>query len=507
MGSTSPARLEALRRPTVWYGSAIAVIVLIATVIRFYDIDASPVFFDEDIYSRAAVGMMHLPIADALTSFPAGWEKSTDKTPWLFIARGQISLATNADVVDVGRWMSAFLGVVATGLSFFLGRRLNGTATGMVTAALYAVSPLAVLHDRMVLQDGPMACFALGYVLVSWEAIERRSWLWATAGTLIGAMAVQLKVPAVTFAPVVLLMAGVAYRRLADVPRLGLFLAAGPVASYFILLASPFGLGLTDQNSTYFQPFSPAMGSVLRDFWDDVNVYLPSGLWILVVLGIIISFFRRPRVAVVLVAAIAVSTVPWLVFSRFAPSRYFLPAIPFVCSFGAIAFVRLCQVAMRANRVLGAFVVVALVAVFMTSVVNSVREVTDFRSAVLTTLDDWQFRTGWPSGSGYQEARAYISTTAEPGSVVYYVVDQRHFSAIGMDRPLPPGVVAFGVLDAGNWQPDPSRSPSYFVIDDLDVSRIAGKLNALSAHGLNFRQTASFLRPGSDEGVYIFRVP
>jgi hypothetical protein len=292
-----------------------------------------------------------------------------------------------------------------------------------------------------------------------------------------------------------------------DTLKLAIFLASGPVASYVLLLASPLGPGLTTQNTILFRPFGPAMSGVVHDFWDDVNVYLPSGQGILVVLGAVVAFFRKPRIAIVVAAAIAVTIVPWLLLSRIGPSRYYLPAIPFACSFGAIAFVYVFEAAKRAHQVLGGIAAVALIAVAIASGADSFRQATDPRHAALTVSDDWQFRIGWQSGYGYQEARDYLATTAEPGSVIYYVVQMRHLAGSGADRPLPPDVVAYGVTDTHSWQPDLSRSPSYFVIDDLSGYPVGAKVNEVSAYGLNLRQIARFPRLGTNEGVYVFRVP
>src|SRR5207248_4445274 len=112
-----------------------------------------------------------------------------------------------ADPVIAGRVLSAAAGTITTVLCFFLGRRLGGSGVGLVAATLYALSPVAVLHERMVLHDGPMAACALGAVLMSWAAIERRSWPLGCVAALLGALAVQFKTPAVATAllPIVIL--------------------------------------------------------------------------------------------------------------------------------------------------------------------------------------------------------------------------------------------------------------------------------------------------------------
>ena len=51
---------------------------------------------------------------------------------------------------------------------------------GALAASVYALSPLAVLHERMVLHDGLLTPAALGAVLLGWSAIERAAPLHVT---------------------------------------------------------------------------------------------------------------------------------------------------------------------------------------------------------------------------------------------------------------------------------------------------------------------------------------
>src|SRR5215212_3526677 len=123
----------------------LALILLVAGLLRLYRLEAWPVFVDEDNYTQAALEMLRLPWPEAF------WRSSqppTLKPPLAFLVH-QLLIPTVGDPVVAGRLLPALSGLATTALTFLLGRRLANNAGGLAAASLYALSPAAVLHERM----------------------------------------------------------------------------------------------------------------------------------------------------------------------------------------------------------------------------------------------------------------------------------------------------------------------------------------------------------------------
>lgn len=486
---------------------ALLAIVLAAAILRLYALNSWPVFIDEDGYTWTSLEMLQKPLLEAII-----WPSIVaSKPPLALLMQGQLGRILG-DPLLAGRAISAVAGIFTTFLCFLLGRRLSGNAVGLVAAALYALSPIAVLHERMVLQDGPMSTLALAAVLVGWSAIEGESLPLACAAAFLGALAVQIKVPAVAILVLPLLFTLVTRGNLAVKSRYAIVAAVGPVLSYTVLMVGPTGPGLRGQNSNLMREFSLAHPLAL--FWgnvgvlqDSVHAYLPAGLPFVILAGVALALWRTPRQALVYLAGILIWTVPFLVLSRFVPTRYFLPAVPFAFAFAAIALVRLPALADALGRGSGPRLALAAAAtaVVLASGVGSLQLVTNFDSATMSQQDDWQYRSGWPAGYEYANARRYLDATMKPGSAVAYIVDPQHRVAIGFTSPLPPGVVSLGLFKPTDTLPNNYPGPLYVVVDDMRGTATGERLREVLSREPRLHILRHFSRIRSPKGVTILR--
>lgn len=112
-------------------------------------------------------------------------------------------------------YFAGLLGVVATALTFEVGRRVAGAPAGVASALVFATMPLAVLDGRMAWAPAalPVVCAAMLLAVV--VLLERGSLVSALAVAAFAAVAVQLHVAA---APLVLVAAVVI---LSQAARLG----------------------------------------------------------------------------------------------------------------------------------------------------------------------------------------------------------------------------------------------------------------------------------------------
>ena len=113
------------------------------------------------------------------------------------------------DLVLAGRRLAAVFGAATVALVFLAGRRLYGTAAGLVAAGLVAAAPLAIQQAHFYVVDTYLAFFmtAAFYFAVR-VAQEGKTTDYALTGLMLG-LGMTCKVTGVLFAPVLLAAAGV----------------------------------------------------------------------------------------------------------------------------------------------------------------------------------------------------------------------------------------------------------------------------------------------------------
>ena len=481
----------------------LVLIILVAGALRFYRPESWPVFLDEDGYTQAALELM-VPWDEATRR---AFDAAYGKPPLAFFLQAWLVPLTG-DPVVAGRVLSAASGTVTTALCFFLGRRLGGPPVGLVAATIYGLSPIAVLHERMVLQDGPLTAFATGALLLSCAAIQGGSWRLGSVAAILGAVAVQFKVPGVMVA--ILPLASLSIPGCPLWRRVGpaVLAAIGPVASYGSLMWGPMGPGLARQNhDRVAEPFSH-FGALSHELLRTVMAYFPAGLAAFILIGLVLALHYKPRLAAVFTTAVLAWSLPWLVVGNFAPSRYYLPAVPYVCAFVGLALVRLLSAAATLGRAPAGLIGTVAAAIVAASGIASVQLAVSHRTAPMSPQDNGQYRSGWPSGYGYAEAAQLISANAERGSAVAYVVDPAHRAAVGLYGHLPAGVASLGAFHPPEQVRLVYRGPVYVIVGD-GVHDPDGRqsLREVLAREPQLQMLAHFPRPDSDRGVSVLWRP
>jgi hypothetical protein len=146
----------------VWLSAAV---VLAGYVLRIVNKMAMPLYIDEAVYTTWAqdvlrgdpfIGLTHnkllYPMVVALFN-PAGPEG-----PF------------------VTRYVALLAGLVSIAACIALGRALDGRASGLFAGALYALLPVAVLHERMALTDPQVAALSLVALWLMVVLARRQRW-------------------------------------------------------------------------------------------------------------------------------------------------------------------------------------------------------------------------------------------------------------------------------------------------------------------------------------------
>ena len=142
-------------------------ILLLAMVLRFWNLNSLPIFADEAIYVRwaqvmkAESSLRFLPLSDG-------------KQPlymWAMIPLFKII----QDPLIAGRLLSGLMGlgtVVGVGVASFL--LFKNVRQALMTSAIAATIPYLVFFDRMALADSMLACFMIWTFVLSYLSFEHR---------------------------------------------------------------------------------------------------------------------------------------------------------------------------------------------------------------------------------------------------------------------------------------------------------------------------------------------
>lgn len=201
----------------VWHISVI-VILVIAAVLRFYDLNLVPLHHDEGVNGNFLVRL----VRDGAYKYdPENYHGPTlyyfsALIPWItrllfgVTARDHYGLTT----ITI-RFIPAMFGMGTIGLVFLLRRRL-GTIATLSAALLLAVSPGAVYLSRYFIHETQFAFFTLGIVVCGLRFYDTRNPTWLVLASTSAALLFATKETALISMGVLLIAFGLThfYRRL-----------------------------------------------------------------------------------------------------------------------------------------------------------------------------------------------------------------------------------------------------------------------------------------------------
>jgi 4-amino-4-deoxy-L-arabinose transferase-like glycosyltransferase len=240
-------------------GIVLGLILLVGLGLRligvFDPIDSSYQGADAARYERIAA----LLYTDQRFAVP-GSDAPYDWSPGAPLFYAGIYYLTGGIHPGLARLAVALLGLVTIVICFLLGRRLSGSAGGLIAALLAATYPAFVFNTGRLLSEPLAEVTVPGAVLAFLWALDRRTWwAWAAPGVLMGLSALVR--------PEYLLF-GLAFALLALIRR-------GPVAG--VLLAAAFALPIApwaihvSNEAGRFVPVTTGAGKALF-----IGSYLPG---------------------------------------------------------------------------------------------------------------------------------------------------------------------------------------------------------------------------------------
>ena len=189
-------------RPSKWELAAISLILLTAAILRFYRLDSLPGGLNGDEVFNAI---------DAWRVGPGFWpvffEGNNGREP-LFLYLTAASLRLLGQTVFALRLPAALLGTGSVWLAWRLGRSLFNRRTGLLAAALIAVSLWPVMESRWALRAVSLTFMTGLTVYLLDQAFRRRSlWRWLAGGAALG-LTLYTYIPARLFPLVILAWLG-----------------------------------------------------------------------------------------------------------------------------------------------------------------------------------------------------------------------------------------------------------------------------------------------------------
>jgi uncharacterized protein (TIGR03663 family) len=185
-------RLKTVSRGQVLEWVAYGVVLVVAAVLRFWDLGVRPLHHDESLHAYFSLQLMN-QLANWEHCFVFGDCYHYDPLlhgPFQFHAMALVyKLAQLVGVPDQGvntttvRLLAATLGTVLVGLPYLLRRSLGRVAAWLATVLL-AVSPSLVYYSRFAREDIYMACFTLLLVVGLVRYVQERKLGWLLVGVL-----------------------------------------------------------------------------------------------------------------------------------------------------------------------------------------------------------------------------------------------------------------------------------------------------------------------------------
>ncbi len=489
------------------------------TALRTFNLLLLPMFYDEALHISRAQSILdkHTLLID------------TNGGKFLQVWLIALVLPLTSDPLLAARALSAMIGLLAGIGSYLLARHLYGrNDVALVAAALYALAPHTLFHDRMALADSLLSALGIWSLLFSLVAMRQGRWWQILAlGMCLGA-AVAAKLSGIIFAVFPLLAAWL-WR--GDLPRRRMGLAV--LAAWLLLIPwlLPVGLDIAWQyestvrahswveaqmtGSAYLVLLSQNLGTIIVALW----TYLTPPLLLLALAEAGLSLRRRDRPARLLALAAMITPVFFLLTAndKFYP-RYLLPAFPLLLILAAHGLVALADwlwnhkpwpiQRFRWGLLAGLFLLANLPAMNFDYLL-----LTDPLRAFWMPIDRWQYIGGPSAGYGVIDTVAYLRQQVfEKGAVIVVKRATDRIGAGDWTHYLNQPGISLEPVDFGHIPPPSfvqklrsSRAAVFVVLDRPHEDEYVFPFTE-GIYASNSTLVATFSRPGGESRIEVYQV-
>ena len=396
-------------------------IIILAFVLRLYNLNSLPIFVDEAIYvrwaqvMRAEQTLRFLPLSDG-------------KQP-LFMWSIIPFLKIFSDPLFAGRFLSVLTGIgTLVGIfvsSFYLFRSKK---VALIASFIYAISPFSVFFDRMALVDSMLTMFGVWtFFFGVLTARTLRLDFAMLAGFALGG-AMLTKSPALFFAillPTTWILSDwpktkalISKKRIVHLIKLALLFLVTFLIGYGLFNILRLGpefhmIALRNKDYVYplghllqrpLDPILPFLDRILEYFW----ILGPSVLVVFIALGFLFNIKKRPKEIILLAVWAMLPIVVISEFSKTMTTRYIYFTAPFLMILGALIF-------FWRGKWEKLLTVGLIVFIFHSFTINRLI-LTDVENAPLPRSERSGYLEEWTAGTGIKEVAEFLreEKTREP---------------------------------------------------------------------------------------------
>lgn len=207
---------------------ALAVIIVVAILLRFVNLYKVPGWWpDEGVMLNIATNLSHWRMQMFSFIYPM------NPHPPLFFLLGTVFIKFFGSSILTLRTLSAVLGTLTVIITFFTGRKLKDNTTGLLAAALVAVTPAIILTSRLALSYELLSfLYSLTLLLALIWSNKKDDRILILASLCAGFCVVTSYIGLVAIAFLLIFVAALAWRKIA----LALAYSLIPVALYVVII-------------------------------------------------------------------------------------------------------------------------------------------------------------------------------------------------------------------------------------------------------------------------------
>ncbi len=390
----------------------LGVILILAFLIRIYNLTLLPVFVDEAIYVRWSQVMAAVPL---LRFLPL----SDGKQP-LYMWVLMFLVNRFSDPLFIGRFISVVCGLFTTVGVFALSRELfKSRLAGLASAMIWTLSPFAVFFDRMALVDSMLTALGIWVFYFAILTFRKLNLKYALITGFILGLGMLTKSPALFMLLMIPFAWFFAERpvRLIKLTALTLVIWVIAFGMYNVQrLDANFHL-LASRNLDYVYPYGHILSSPLDPLkghlggiWNYFVLMGPVSLVFLVVFGLLSNFkkFKKEILFLLILGLVPIFIISE--YSKAVTSRYILFTIPFFVILGASAFTAFSQ---KKNQLLKFLVWLIAAGFGFQGLLFDYQLLTNVEAAPLPHGERNGYLEEWTAGQGIKEIADFLKKEVE----------------------------------------------------------------------------------------------
>lgn len=175
-------------------------ILLLAAFLRFYKIDQYMTFLGDEGRDALVVKRILTQFDFPLLGAPTSVGNMYNGPLYYYMMAIPMAIFWLNPIAAAG--MVALIGVLAVGLIYYLGRHWFGKQAAIISAILYAISPVNIIYSRSSWNPNPAPFFALIGVLGFYKAHKSKNYYWLILTGMALAFSVQMHLLGLLLIPI-----------------------------------------------------------------------------------------------------------------------------------------------------------------------------------------------------------------------------------------------------------------------------------------------------------------